>query len=194
MEIITQARDLYFRQFRSAKTDAERFNVPFPIAVFGTLRHIPENQGNGWLMHQREPIAHKRAFLPHFSSSGISLFFKEGAAGLFEAFFYTPEDWADVIPAVDRLESFRPTNPARSYYQRTLVEIMILPNDHSEESYQKSIRHWDDRDLRIPSAEWDYPRIPAWVYSNHEANEQCLTQLSPATSPILWWPASERNR
>jgi gamma-glutamylcyclotransferase (GGCT)/AIG2-like uncharacterized protein YtfP len=194
MEPITQARDNYFR-LRAAESNLDRFNLPFPIAVFGTLR---AKEGNHRRMLTRKPIASARAFLPHFAPVGLKLLHRQGAAGIFEIYFYDPADWPEVITEVDRLESFLPTNPDRIpyYYIRTLAELRIVPDDFCKDLFDMSLHDWYDIDREqrvlyaanqyyLPETEWNFPRVPAWIYSNHEANFACQ-QANQKDSPILW--------
>lgn len=170
------------------------FNSPYPIAVFGTLRTIPKPFSNSHLMYRKEPIAHHKGFLPHFSASGLSLHFKPKASGIVEVFFYKPEDFQELIRPVDRLESFSPFDimPRHDWaYERILVEIKILPDDLSEinERFDNGIRY-DDRDLELPTKEWmKFPSCPAWVYCNPKAIRECNMWFQLNTefhNPVLW--------
>jgi hypothetical protein len=193
MEIKT-ARKLY-HEFKTLDDYQAKFNMPFPIGVFGTLRQLPNDQGNARRMFTRQPVAHHKAFLPHFTSSGIWLDFKEGASGVLELYYYEPEDFPAVIERVDALEGF---SPDHSYgYWRTLMEVKVLPEDYTHELFNEGI-HADDRDLKIPEDKWDFPCVPAWVYSNARSNHACQQCFSGDTdifgpkrgvydSPILWW-------
>lgn len=195
MDQIIAAKELY-QGFQKVEDYYAKFDTPFPIGVFGTLRRLPDNQGNANRMFTREPVVHKKAFLPHFASSGIWLNFKEGASGVLELYYYTPQDFPAVIERVDALEGF---SPDHSYgYWRTLVEVRVLPDDYEHELFETGIRV-DDRDLRIPEEEWiNYPTSPAWVYSNAKSNHACQicfsgdSDLSKQSrtqydSPVLWW-------
>lgn len=169
----------------ASKTQTQKYLTPFPIAVFGTLRTIPQDQGNAVRMFRNaEPIAHRKGFIPHFSSSGISLHFKENASGIVEVFFYKPEDFPSVIEDVDILESFDYESPQDSfYYVRTLMNVTILEDDPIiDEAFNAGIR-WNDRDLGLDLTV-ERPTVPAWVYSNYRANS--ASGLLGDRSPIVW--------
>jgi hypothetical protein len=154
----------------------------FPIAVFGTLRKLPCDQGNLHRMLKRDPVDHKKAFIPHILPSNIWVDFKEGASGLFEVFYYTDDDFKEVIKGVDRLESFTPDH--HYGYHRTLLSVYLLPDDYPEDDFNRGIR-WDKRTLGIPEDEWkDFETVPAWAYSNAKTNE-LLAEME--NSPLLWW-------
>jgi hypothetical protein len=154
----------------------------FPIAVFGTLRQIPRDQGNLHRMLTRDPIGHRKAFIPHMLPSGIWVDFEEDASGLFEVFFYEEKDFPAVIKCVDSLEGFTPDN--HYGYHRTLLSAHLLPDDYPEDEFNRGIR-WDNRTLNIPEDEWkDFTTVPAWAYSNAATNNQ-LAEMD--NSPLLWW-------
>lgn len=158
------------------------YATSFPIAVFGTLRKIPHDQGNLHRMLTREPIDHRMAFIPHMLPSGIWVDFEEGASGLFEVFFYDKKDFPDVIRSVDSLEGFRADH--HYGYWRTLLSAHLLPNDYPKDLFNRGIR-WDNRTLEIPEDEWsDFETVPAWAYSNSETNN-ALKEME--NSPLLWW-------
>ncbi len=103
----------------------EKWHVPFPMGVFGTLRI---DWGNTDLMGRPKGTrkedwegddywgrdlnyayeSHHRAFLPHWLARGLSIHHSTGSSGVFEIFTYTPENWKKMIVGVDRLEGFRP--------------------------------------------------------------------------------------
>lgn len=173
----------YQNEFENFGTDYHaNYATSFPIAVFGTLRQIPRDQGNLHRMLTREPIDHKKAFIPHMLPSGIWVEFEEGASGLFEVFFYDKKDFPAVIQVVDRLESFTPDS--HYGYHRTLLNAHLLPDDYPEDLFNKGIR-WDKRTLEIPENEWDsFETVPAWAYSNIETNKSLGDMVD---SPLLWW-------
>ena len=205
-ECIREARS---RFFDGTQNTGFHYSIPFPIGVFGTLRIIPEDQGNASLMFRREPNFHCKAFLPHFTANGLSLEYKEGASAIFEVFFYDREDWKKVIIATDHLEGFCPDDGRPRHYQRTLVEMRLLPFNYAEALFNESIhpRGWTgfnpDRSLKIPEEEWfDYPGVPTWVYSNIETNlavtKLCSEPSDPSphedrpsrsifSNPVKWW-------
>lgn len=154
------------------------------MAVFGTLRSIPSDQGNSSLMYIKKPISHKKCFVPHFTPNGIWLEFKENACGLAEIFFYEPTDWFSIIDKIDLLEGIK-SNISQYGYRRTLMNIRLLPDDFADDLYLEGIR-LKDRDLKIPKEEWKFPAIPAWVYSNDVANGLCKSVLDPKESPIIF--------
>ena len=194
---IREARKLY-HEFNSLDDHHDKYNVPFPIGVFGTLRQLPNDQGNARRMFTRQPVIHQKAFLPHYTSSGIWLDFKEGASGVIELYYYKAEDFPAVIERVDALEGFSPDHSFG--YWRTLMEVKVLPDDYEHELFETSIRT-GDRDLCIPEEKWDFPCVPAWVYSNADSNRACQScfcnphddlldngpRRSTWASPLLWW-------
>ena len=159
------------------------YETSFPIAVFGTLRQIPSDQGNLNRMLTREPVGHRKAFIPHMLPSGIWVEFEEGASGIFEVFFYDKKDFAAVIKSVDALEGFSPDH--HYGYHRTLLNARLLPDDHSNKLFKRGIRNFDNRSLNIPKDEWeDFETVPAWAYSNIATNNS-LAEMD--NSPLLWW-------
>lgn len=157
---------------------------PFPLAVYGTLRSIPFDQGNSSLMFVRKPIAHKKCFIPHFVPNGIQLNFKKNACGIAELFFYDPKDWPHVLSVVDRLEGFSPNRSSSYFYHRTLINVRILPSDYGDDLYERGLEI-DDRDLGIPREDWKFPAVAAWVYSNNDANHLCKINLDSFENPII---------
>ena len=186
-ELHAAAHALYEGPFQQAQDDVERYAVPFPVAVFGTLRKLPKPHWNTRCIETREPIGHEKSFLPHFSVNGIFLHSREGASCVMETYHHTPEDWAVMIKTVDRLESFSPTGGVFGYH-RTLVKMRMLPDDYQHDLFDQDIRV-DDRSLEIPEDEWDqFPWIPAWTYSNEKSNleVEAFLKESKKESPILW--------
>lgn len=173
-----------FDDFLALKDYHDQYNTYFPLAVFGTLRKIPRDQGNYKnFMLTREPIKHKKAFIPHILPSGIWVNFEEGASGLFEVFFYNEEDYPYVIERVDSLEGFRPDSHYIGYH-RTLLEARLLPDDYPETLFNRGI-WWDNRTLEIPEKEWNkFESVPTWAYSNNATN---LALEKVDNSPLLWW-------
>lgn len=186
--VVAQANQLY-QQFLSIPESnyIDRYNVPFPFAVFGTLRSIPSPHCNSRRMFAKEPVFHCKAFLPHFAPSGLRLGFHEGAAGVFEVYFYTPENWNGVIRGVDSLEGFSPqrTSDYDYGYNRTLMNVRLLPDDYEHKFFSEGL-YERVRDLRIPEEEWEnYPKVPCWLYSNSESNRASLREVAE-TTPLLW--------
>ncbi len=171
-----------YDQFLKIEDYHERYATSFPIAVFGTLRKLPRDQGNLHRMLTREPIDHRKAFIPHMMPSGIWVEFAEEASGIFEVFFYDKKDFPAVIRSVDSLEGFTPDN--KYGYWRTLLKAYLLPRDYDEELFNRGIR-WDNRTLGIPQEEWDnFEVVPVWAYSNSPTNNE-LSEVE--NSPLLWW-------
>lgn len=179
------------------------WNTPFPMGVFGTLKL---ECGNSPLMGSSEDGAiknesqwrrskgvkfasHHKAFMPHFSPSGLSLTFKPGTAGVFEIFTYTPENWNLMIPSVDSLESFSPSRSRGSfYYYRTLAWLHLLP-DNFEHRFFKSdkLSYGEERILPIPEKDWEeFPRVPCWVYSSLGQNKKC-EEADLKWNPVIWY-------
>lgn len=174
----------------------ERWTVPFPMGVFGTLR---QGWGNHWLMGRKksklvlpgEPThcyeAHYKAFMPHFVAQGLSIHYSPGSSAVFEVFAYDPENWQKMIPRVDRLEGFLPEDAhnKRSWgYHRTLTWMQILPADFTHDQFDTANRWGGKRDLQIPVAEWkNYPKIPCWVYSSVAEN---VLSAEAKKSPVIW--------
>lgn len=172
----------HYDEFLEIKDYHDRYATYFPIAVFGTLRQIPRDQGNLHRMLTRDPVDHKKAFIPHMLPSGIWVDFEEGASGLFEVFFYDKKDFTAVIKSVDALEGF---TPDRHWgYHRTLLKARVLPDDYADGLFNRGIR-WDNRTLDIPENEWEnFEAVPVWAYSNKETNH-ALKEME--NSPLLWW-------
>src|SRR4051812_37899280 len=153
------------KSFLQTEDTAQRFDWPFPLGVFGTLR---KNQGNNRLMHQTPVASHRLAFLPHFYAQSLGIGHTTNACAPFEVFSYTPEDFAKMIHRVDCLESFDPRSDHGGsnggYYFRTLVWLRLLPEGYEDEWFPKSARAdlWGHRDMAIDPKLWDkYERIPA---------------------------------
>src|SRR5437899_1624417 len=89
----------------AATPPAQRWQLPFPLAVFGTLRAGFRNHA---LMQLGRIIGKRLAFLPHFRARQIDLVCHPGGSAPFEIYFYAHEDWTAVIDPVDRLEGFVP--------------------------------------------------------------------------------------
>ena len=176
--------------FRLSTGNVNRWMVPFPMGVFGTLR---KGWGNTRLMgfHNGpyEYISHHKAFLPHFVAVGLAIHHEEGASAVFEVFTYDPENWTAMIPRVDSLEGFSPrlSHTRRSWYHRTLVSLRVLPDEFEHEEFcgRGSGGGWrDKRTLDIPMDDWDkYPVLPCWVYSSVEEN---TASKKSSDTPIIW--------
>lgn len=189
--LIKNANDL-LNDFLESNDDNEKWQMPFPMGVFGTLRR---RRGNDYLMgqlegseysHARRDVSHIRwskAFLPHFYPSGLTLYHKQNATGPFEIYFFDPKNWNKMIPSVESLEGFRPCSKEHYGYHRTLVMLNVLPDNFKHPQRDSSTR-WNSHELEIPKDDWSkYPTVPAWVYSNCNANNSSLQ--SDDTS-IIW--------
>lgn len=186
MNVLKDVRALY-KEFESSKDDVNRYDFPFPMAVFGTLRSLPTCQGNSHRMYIGgvRPIQHSKAFLPHTRPQSIWLDFSKGDAGPFEVYFFTPDDWQKIIPGVDALESFAKTRKDWGYL-RTLMALRILP-DKTYPAFETGIGRGRmmDKYLGISEKDFDeYEMIPAWVYSSRECND--LLNSLGERSPVLW--------
>lgn len=186
MEINTEE---LMRQFNESSF---KWNVPFPMAVFGTLR---AGWGNHYLMGTKDGErprfkSHHKAFLPHFVATGLSIKYSPDSSAVCEVYTYDAENWARMIPNVDGLEGFRPGRE-RHYsggYHRTLMNLHILPDDFQSPFYENERgygRGWGSvRDLQIPKTEWgNYPKVPCWIYSSVYQNQECLIE---SDTPFIW--------
>lgn len=150
-----------------------RWDLPFPMGVFGTLR---KGRGNAYRMERGHIGGHFKAFMPHFIAHGLSITFKQGASAPFEIYAYTPENWKKMIPGVDALEGFSPAYATRNRqyhfgYYRTLAWLHVLPDAFSHNLFDEGRRLDATRDLELPVDEWSqYERVPCWVYSNIHGN------------------------
>lgn len=174
MDFLKEANQL-LEKFETTAV-ADRWHMPFPMGVFGTLR---ERHWNNRLMHRSEIGAHFKAFMPHFIAKGLTISFSEGASAPFEIFCYKSSDWKKMIPSVDSLEGFRSGDfcaedafKLKSYgYFRTLAWLHVLPDDFSHKLFEESYLS-GSRNLEIPQNTWEnYPKVPCWVYSSVTQNE-----------------------
>lgn len=156
----------------------------FPIAVYGTLRSMPRDQGNASLMFSKKPIKHQKCFIPHFVPSGIWLDFKKNSSGIAEIFFYDCQDWPQILATIDKLEGFNYNGSNKYGYKRTLMNVRMLPDDYGDDFYEKGIKI-NDRDFGIPREDWNFPCVAAWVYSNEKANNLCKNSLNKFENPII---------
>lgn len=159
---------------------AQRWMIPFPMAVFGTLR---AGFRNHHLMQLGRIADRKLAFLPHFRARQIDLVFHSGASAPFEVFFYEPADWQMMIEPVERLEGFAPTGPRTGSYHRTLAWLSLLSDDFRHPAYEPAMLE-AERDLAIPAATWsEYDRVPCWIYSALAQNQRASERPD---SPLIW--------
>lgn len=189
-QLIDQAHASLKENFEPLPVDVEStvkymYQFAFPIAVFGTLRQIPRPMGNTQRMYAAEPVAVQKGFVEHCTFTGIHADFKENASGAVEVFFHQVEDFKNVIPGVDRLEGFSAGSGRNHWcYHRTLMRVRLLPDDHSNELFDRGLS-WDDRDLGIPKEEWEsFPWVPAWIYTNGTANN---AMMQTEENPVIYF-------
>lgn len=175
------------KAFLETKDSPSRFNWPFPMGVFGTLR---KSQCNSSLMNRAKIEDHRLAFLPHFSAESLRVKYEKNATAPFEVFFYSPEEWNKMINRVDGLESFDPQSDHggdnNGYYFRTLVWLHLLPTDYEDEWFPKNrqVSLWGYRNMKFDPSEWNnYPKVPCWVYSNMRSTKLAKQEEN---SPIIW--------
>jgi len=193
------------RAFQAVPDPIHKWSIPFPVAVFGTLRFAggnhplmglpvgskaPDNgddDGMGW--YERRPWTDARysrvikAFLPNFTVQGIQVLACPEHAVYFEVFVYDAENWAKAITKIDRLEAFRPQDADHSWYYRTLVNLRVLPDTFDTPG--SICQH-----VHINPSHWEqYPTMPCWIYSSNRENRK---SRSFDGSPIIW--AGERAR
>ena len=179
-----------FREEQGVK----KWDVPFPMAVFGTLRQGWSNHHlMGSKLSQRIQtdargvfyLQHYKAFLPHFTAVGLSLKYQEEATAPCEVFTYDPLNWRMMIPRVDGLEGFTPGTSF--FYHRTLVWMHILPKTYKHDFFNVGAhrdRYREERCLGIPVLDWmKYPRMPCWIYSSAVENEK---SQDAKKTPIIW--------
>lgn len=180
-------------KFNEATDPLAKWDVPFPMAVFGTLR---ANQGNhplmGLLVGQESqgevrnawgrPLSDARygrvmkTVLPNFAADGIHLVAWPGNCVFFEVYVYDTENFTKVLPRIDGLEGFRPGDADRSWYFRTLVNLRVLPDDFPTPERLGAV-------LDLPADIESLAIVPAWIYSSKQENERSLAV--PGT-PITW--------
>ena len=175
----------------SKESMSAKYDWPFPMGVFGTLR---ERCGNNRLMHRSKVSDYRVGFLPHFFAEGLRIGFEKNSCAPFEVFYYDKSAWSAMIPNVDSLEGFSPkyVKDAMSYgygYFRTLVWIHLLPVGAKSEWFpeNKSPELWQYRNMKIDPATWDtYEKVPAWVYSNVNGNTTLTEAVGKDYTPLIW--------
>lgn len=200
MDYIREARNL----FPLNNKQSIHYDRPFPIGVFGTLRKLPRPCGNSHLMDgfTHPPLHTLRGFLPHFIPNGLSLDFCPGASGAFEVFWYAPEHFDEVIAPIDRLESFVPDRKKPHWYERTLVEMKIIPDNYRElggpwadliDNVFNEGLNMQNRDIGIPKEEWEFSCCPVWVYSNPPTNDECMEIFSEKDGDVFFEGGPSRS-
>jgi hypothetical protein len=195
-----------YDEFQKADT-SEKYKFQFPMAVFGTLRKLPNSHGNSYLMGRHENsiktennerrwfrdiadhkyYCHSRGYIRNVVPAGLSLHPHKDASGVVEVFFYNKNNWNQMIGNVDGLEGFD-ARSLRKYnscygYLRTLVEIHLLPKNFRSEFFDSYDSLSASRDLALaPQEDLCYPTIPAWIYSNLDTNRF----LEKIQKTILW--------
>jgi len=162
------------------------FDKIYPVATFGTLRWGWNGQKAGGNHHLMKGYsAHKKAFLPHFIAESLAIHHKRNSCAPFEIFEYDEVNYNKMIPRVDALESFNPNRKQfdEYYYHRTLANLRVLPDDFNHELFNK-IDLWRERDLDIPSSQWEqFPIMRCWIYSSIKENR---LSLKYDDSPVIW--------
>jgi gamma-glutamylcyclotransferase (GGCT)/AIG2-like uncharacterized protein YtfP len=158
------------------------YNEPHPFAVFGTLRQIPEDQGNARLMQGYSK--HRKGFLPNFIARGLTLYAVQYQSVPVEVFYYSPKQWEQTIKKLDRLESFDPNATKHGHYLRTLANVRLLPEDYQENVFEEGLS-LQERSLNIPHNKWDsFESVPAWIYSTEKSN---LISQKYKNNPLIWF-------
>ena len=162
-----------------------KINEQHPIAVFGTLRTLPEGQGNHHLMDGF--IKRKIGFIPHLITTGIWTKLKPFSSMPVEIFWYDEKQYPITIKQIDTLEGFNPNNPNKLGYIRSLYDVHLLPDDYEHPLFETNIRNIPERDLEIDSKEWEkYQKVPCWVYTNQQVNY--YNKLSRFSTNLIWEP------
>jgi hypothetical protein len=181
--------------FLKSPDDPGRFDWPFPMGVFGTLR---SHQGNNPLMHRGKVAKVRAAFLPHFYAHGLSIGFAENSSAPFEMFFYEPEEWVKMIGRVDSLESFDPTYHHEGKYEggyyRTLAWLRLAAGTEAMLN-EAQMRKWfptseraglyEYRDIEVDPDTWEtFDKVPCWIYSSIRQNRETCKKVKD--SPVIW--------
>jgi hypothetical protein len=175
-------------EFLATPDDEKRFNFPFPMGVFGTLR---SHQGNNFFMQRGTASKIRPAFLPHFYARGLSIGFAKDSCAPFEVFYYEPHEWVKMIGGVDGLESFSPERHYKGKYEsgyyRTLAWLRLLPEGHISRWFPQGERAnlSEHRNMGFDKVTWDeYKKVPCWIYSSIYQNR--VTKETVKDSPIIW--------
>lgn len=168
MPIVNLHYQELLENFLNSPVSPERYDYSFPLAVFGTLRSIPKDQGNMKWFQGIEPCKIEKGFLKNCSPHLIYLNVSIGNYGPFEVYYFDKESFLKMIPSIDTLESFSAKNMRGNYYQRSLVYINLLPERFKEDVFAKGIG--DELSLDIDESQ-EFEKIPCWVYSNKQVNK-----------------------
>lgn len=153
------------------------------MIAFGTLRIIPEDQGNSKKMFIKTPILHKKCLIPHMVPQSIWLNFEENSYGLAEIFYYNEQDWIQIIKELDILEDFDPKSSNNYSYQRTLIKAYLVDDDFENEKYNKGL-NLKKRSVKIKNL-YNYECVYGWIYSNEKTNKKC--EKLGDQSPIIYY-------
>jgi len=155
-----------------------RWQLPLPLAVFGTLR---AGQCNHHLLRSAPIRATYRAFLPHFRAEGIELYFHAHTCAPFEVYCYDAVGWEQVLGPVEALEEFRPGEITTGYH-RTLAWLHRLPADFDHPAFAVALEQ--PRDLALPPAFWrGCERSACWIYSSLAQNRLARAH---GDGPLIW--------
>lgn len=163
------------------------YNDIHPFAVFGTLRKIPEDQGNARLIRGYQK--HQKGFLPNFIARGLTLYAVPYQSVPVEIFYYSPKQWEKTVKLLDHLESFDPNQEPR-HYVRTLANVRILPEDYIENVFEEGLM-LQERSLNISYTKWHtFESIPAWIYSTKKSNS---ISKKYDQNPIIWYQGIDED-
>ncbi len=168
MPIVNLHYQELLEKFLDSPVSPQRYDYNFPLAVFGTLRSIPKDQGNVKWFQGIKPSKIEKGFLKNCEPEGIYLNACLGNNGPFEVYYFNQDSFAKMIPSIDRLESFSPCDMEGFYYQRTLVYINLLPDGFEEDVFSKGIG--PKLSLKIDEDK-EFEKIPCWIYSNNKVNK-----------------------
>ena len=181
------------------KKYGEMFNIPFPIAVYGTLMRGYRNN-NMMGNYEYRWVDMSRGVLPHFHTEHLMLWSEENANTPVEIFHYDDVNFQKAIKYVDTLERFKiPNNEMQikkmfknirgTKYIRSLSWIYILPKDIEKEMipnfYEGNTSLFNLRNIKYIKEEYkQWKKIPCWVYSNASQNfESNKLECSPLIFP-----------
>jgi len=161
-----------------------RLATPFPFAVYGTLRKgcnnniMMDNSGpdKGWRPSCPHPYtSHSPAHLPGYYADSIQIFRAHGERSStvgcpFEIYSYADEHFAEVLPPIDRLESFSPQHGGFSCYIRCLAWLTVLPAESwgSIPEFTGTPNLHARRFMKAPPASDETPAVPCWIYCSRD--------------------------